>query len=189
MVNCTKKKPEKTIENLKTAYNGESTASAKYAKYAEKAMQEGYPDIARMFQAFSKSESVHAGNHKKVLDKLGEKIGDPVIGSFEVKTTRENLTDGINGESYESSTMYPDFIKVAEQEKSDDAKKSYTWAMDTEKKHKAFAQNALQNLDTADHNSMIKWYVCPVCGNTYDEPTMKDKCDFCKTTKDKFIVF
>ena len=32
---CTK--PVKTIENLKAAYNGESTASAKYAAFAEKA--------------------------------------------------------------------------------------------------------------------------------------------------------
>jgi hypothetical protein len=33
--------PVKTIENLKAAYNGESTASAKYAAFAEKAKAEG----------------------------------------------------------------------------------------------------------------------------------------------------
>ena len=67
-------KPVKTIENLKAAYNGESTASAKYAAFAEKAKVEGFDTVAVMFLATSKSESIHAGNHLKVLEKLGVKV-------------------------------------------------------------------------------------------------------------------
>ena len=43
--------PVKTIENLKAAYNGESTASAKYAAFAEKAKAEGFDTVAVMFLA------------------------------------------------------------------------------------------------------------------------------------------
>jgi len=65
-------KPVKTIENLKAAYNGESTASAKYAAFAEKAKAEGLDTVAVMFLATSKAEAIHAANHLKVLEKLGE---------------------------------------------------------------------------------------------------------------------
>jgi rubrerythrin len=183
-------KPVKSIEGLKAAYNGESTASAKYAKFAEAAKKEGLNNIAKMFQATSKAETVHAANHKKVLIKLGETVGDPVIGKFEVKTTAENLVDASNGETYELTTMYPGFIKSAEAEKENGAKKSFTWAMDTEKKHNTFYQKALESLKAGSEKTFPgEWYVCPVCGNTYDVNTVKEACDFCMTPKAKFEVF
>ena len=106
-------KPVKTIENLKAAYNGESTASAKYASFAERAKTEGYDTIAVMFLATSKAEAIHAANHLKVLEKLGEKIAGPQIGAFSVLSTAENLADAIKGETYEINTMYPEFIATA----------------------------------------------------------------------------
>lgn len=183
-------KPVKSIEGLKAAYNGESTASAKYAKFSEVAKNEGFNNIAKMFLATSKAETVHAANHKKVLIKLGVTVGDPVIGTFDVKTTAENLADASKGETYEMTTMYPGFIKSAETEKENDAKKSFTWAMDTEKKHNAFYQKALAALKAGTEKSFPgEWYVCPKCGNTYNVTTVKDACDFCQTSKAKFSVF
>lgn len=190
MLSCGQTKPVKTIEALKAAYNGESTASAKYAKFAEKAREEGYDTIAIMFEATSRAETIHAENHKKVLEKLGETVEAPVIGEFNVLTTAENLQDAIKGESYEMTTMYPGFIVSAEEEKVADAKKSFTWAMDTEKKHNNFYQNALTAINAGGENTLsAMWYVCPVCGNTYESATAAEKCDFCMTTKDKFIGF
>ena len=187
---CKAPKPVKTIENLKAAYNGESTASAKYAAFAVKAKEEGFDTIAKMFEATSKAETVHADNHKKVLEKLGEKIEGPTIGTFEVKTTMENLMDAAAGEGYEIDSMYPSFIKIAEEEKSIDAKKSFTWAIDTEKKHKDFYLKAHDALTKEGEISLpFQWFVCPVCGNTYDQATVKEKCDFCMTAKEKYFVF
>ncbi len=183
-------KPVKSIENLKAAYNGESTASAKYAAFADKAKAEGYDRVAEMFLATSKAEAVHAGNHKKVLEKLGEKITGPEIGEFEVLTTAENLNDAIKGETYELQTMYPDFIAMAKSEKSKDAVKSFTWALDTEKKHSNFYKIALDALNSSGESSLpSKWYICPVCGNTYDAGSVTLKCDFCMTPQEKFIIF
>jgi rubrerythrin len=182
-------KPVKTIENLKAAYDGESTASAKYAAFAEKAKAEGFDTVAIMFQATSKAESIHAANHLKVLEKLGEKIAGPQIGIFTVLSTAENLADAIKGETYELETMYPDFISAAEKEKSKDAVKSFTWARDTEKKHQAFYKTTLAVVTTGDEKSLAaKWFVCPVCGNTYNNiSALPAKCDFCMTPKEKFI--
>jgi rubrerythrin len=189
LTGCTGK-PAKTIENLKAAYNGESTASAKYAAFAEKARAEGLDTIAVMFMATSKSESVHAANHKKVLEKLGENVEGPQIGTFNVLSTAENLGDAVKGETYEIDTMYPGFIEEAKKEKSSDAVKSFTWASDTEKKHQLFYKTAIDALNGGGEKSLPdKWYVCPVCGNTYNSTAVADACDFCMTPKGRFIAF
>jgi rubrerythrin len=183
-------KPVKSIENLKAAYNGESTASTKYAAFAEKAKAEGFDTIAVMFLATSKAEAVHAANHKKVLDKLGVKVEGPQIGAFEVLTTAENIADAKKGETYEIDSMYPGFIASAEEEKCSDAVKSFTWAFDTEKKHKTFYETALGALNSGGEKILpANWYVCPVCGNTYDIATLVAECDFCMTPKAKFYSF
>jgi len=177
----------RTIENLKAGIKGETTASAKYAAFAQKAKEEGLEPIAQLFKAASKAESIHAANHLKVLEKLGEKM-DTIIPEFEVKTTKENLQASIAGESYEFATMYPDFIAAAKEENVKDAVTSFTWALDTEKKHKDFYQKALDALDKSEVASLPSvFFVCPKCGNTYDMATVTEKCDFCKTPKDKFI--
>ena len=183
-------KPVKTIENLKYAYNGESTASAKYAAFAEKAKSEGFDTVAVMFLATSKAEAIHAANHLKVLEKLGEKITGPEIGSFNVMSSAENIADAIKGETGEIDSMYPGFIASAEEEKSNDAVKSFTWAIDTEKKHQAFYNAALNALNAGGEKSLpVQWMVCQVCGNTYDANSVTAACDFCLTPKEEFLTF
>jgi rubrerythrin len=183
-------KPVKTIENLKYAYNGESTASTKYAAFAEKAKSEGFDTVAVMFLATSKAEAVHAANHLKVLEKLGEKVAEPEIGKFEVLSTAENLGDAVKGETEEIENMYPGFIETATKEKSKDAVKSFSWAVDTEKKHAEFYKKALAAITAGGEKSLpSKWFVCPVCGNTYDSGSVTASCDFCMTPKEKFIAF
>ena len=188
LAGCTQKKPVKTIENLKAGIKGETTASAKYAAFALKAREEGYDTIAKLFDAASKSESIHAANHIKVLEGLGEKM-DQFTPEFEVKTTAENLQAAIDGETYEVTTMYPQFLKDAEAENVIDAMKSFNWASETEKKHQQFYTNALQALNLKKENTLPFVYaVCPVCGNTYDKANMDAECAFCGTSSEKFIV-
>jgi rubrerythrin len=189
LVSC-KTNPVNTIENLKAAYNGESTASTKYAAFAERATSEGFDTVAVMFLATSKAEAIHAANHKKVLEQLGVKVEGPQIGSITVLTTAENLADAINGETYEVETMYPGFIETAKKEKCQDAGKSFTWAIDTEKKHASFYNTALAAVKAGGEKTLpAKWFVCPVCGNTYSVEAVANACDFCMTPKDKFIAF
>ena len=180
---------DKTIANLKAAFKGESTASAKYAAFALKAKQEGLTQIATMFEATSKAEQIHAANHQTVLEKMGQKT-DPVKPEFTVKTTKENLEDAISGETYELTTMYPGFIATAATENATSASKSFRWAMDTEKKHQVIYQNALKALNAKKTETLPNVYwVCPKCGNTYDVAKPETTCSFCSTKNDKFIKF
>ena len=129
-------------KNLLAAYTGETTASAKYAAYSKKAQEEGLTQIALLFKATSTSENIHANNHRAVLEEMGETI--PVIKpEYTVNTTLENLADAIAGESYEITTMYPDFIKAAEGEKRSDALLAFTHAMKAEEVHAGLYKKAL----------------------------------------------
>ncbi len=179
---------ETTVQNLKDAYKGESTASAKYAAFAEQARKEGFPQMGYMFDATSKAEAIHAANHKLALEKMGGKT-DPVKPEFIVKTTKENLEDAIKGESFEINSMYPGYISSARSDNALGATKSFTWAMDTEKKHLQMYTNALNALNAKKANTLPTVYmVCPKCGNTYDKKPEK-ACSFCSTASTKFLKF
>ncbi len=177
----------KTIDDLKAAFTGETTASAKYAAYAEKAKEEGFLKVAALFSAASKSEAFHAGNHKAVLEQLGDKAPE-VTPKFEVKTTAENLADAIKGETYEVATMYPEFIKRAGESKIALAGISFNYAYQTEQNHKVLYAKALDALKKNAEGTLAGQYmVCPTCGNTY-ESSSPDRCAICMTSKDRFVT-
>ncbi|MHC1706465.1 MAG: rubrerythrin family protein [Bacteroidales bacterium] len=186
---CSSPKPVKTIENLKAAFKGESTASISYAAFAQKAKEEGLPAVAVLFEAIAKAELINAENHAKTLEKLGEKV-EAVTPVVEVKSTKENLMAALEGENLGRVTMYPPFIATAKEEKYKEAVTSFSWAMDTDKKHYEFLQSTLTTLDAGDKSTLpANYYVCPKCGNTWDAASVKAECDFCKTTQEKYIKF
>lgn len=175
-----------TTKNLLAAFEGETTASAKYAAYSKKAESEGYHQIALLFKAASTAENIHANNHKAVLQETGTSV--PAIKpEFVVKTTKENLQDAISGEAYEISTMYPEFLAAANTADNQLALISLNYAYKTEKKHKVLydaALNALQN--NTEKNLAAVFYVCPTCGNTYENKAPA-RCGISMTNGEKFI--
>ncbi|MFA5849167.1 MAG: ferritin family protein [Bacteroidales bacterium] len=194
LVGCKQEKHVKTIENLKAAINGELTASARYSSFAVKA-ETNHPEIARLFNAASKSEAIHAANHLKVLKSIGEKP-DEFILEINVNTTLENLQKSIQEETSEIDYMYPKFIADAVAEKGDKAVESFTWALDTEKKHLEFFKRAItsvfEKIDRVEATGTPLpggYLVCPVCGNIYDNKITVGKCEFCFTDQGKFLSF
>ncbi|HPF50406.1 MAG TPA: ferritin family protein [Draconibacterium sp.] len=173
-------------ENMKTAFEGETTASAKYAAYSKKAEEEGYHEIALLFKAASTSEKIHANNHKAVLLEGSQEV--PVITpEYTVKSTKENLKDAIAGETYEITTMYPDFIKNANAAGNQFSLMSLNYAYKTEQKHKPLYEKALAALESNTVKSLpTVFYVCPTCGNTYDTKA-PSRCGISMTSSEKFI--
>ncbi len=176
----------KTTENMQAAFKGETTASAKYAAYSKKAEQEGYHQIALLFKAASTAENIHANNHKAVLQESGVSV--PVIKpAFTVKSTKENLQDAIAGETYEATTMYPEYLTAANAAGNQLAMISLNYAYKTEKKHKVFYEAALVALQNNTVKSLpTVFYVCPTCGNTY-ETKAPARCGISMTSGEKFI--
>ncbi len=158
----------KTEGNLKEAFAGESQANRKYLAFAKKAEQEGFKQVARLFRAAAEAETIHAHNHLKELGGI--------------KSTKENLDEAIQGESYEFQKMYPRMIEDAKSEANNGALRTFNYANEVEKVHAALYQKALDNLGK---NPEANYYVCQVCGYTAEgEPP--DECPVCKAKKQAF---
>ncbi|MCL4550338.1 MAG: rubrerythrin family protein [Bacteroidetes bacterium] len=185
--NAFAKVPATTINNIKAAIKGETTASAKYAAYAKKAKDEGLTKVALLFQAASKAEAIHANNHRAVLEQLGVSM-EKFKPEFKVNSTKENLQDAINGETYEVTSMYPEFLKSAQDENVTLALISFNYAYQTEKKHQAMYKNALDQVNNGKEKMLsAKYMVCTTCGNTYDGEAPA-RCGISMTPKERFVT-
>lgn len=179
-------KHDKTVANLKAAIDGEATASAKYAAFATQAAKDSLYNVEALLNATSKAEAIHISNHQAVLVSLGVTDYSPKVQQFDVKSTAENLQTAIDGETYEFTEMYPDFIKDAEAEKVQGALVSFNYALDAEKGHANIYADVLAKIATPSAIADI-YYVCPKCGNTY-AGVPSELCELCQTPSIQFIV-
>jgi len=175
----------KTLDNLQTAFNGESNANARYLAFAKQADKEGYKQAASLFRAAARAEEIHAQNHAVVIKKLG---GTPQakIDTPEVKTTADNLIVAIKGEVYERDVMYPDFIKQARAEREKAAIETFNYALTAEADHAKLYTNAKENLGGMK-TAGVKYYVCTICGYTTAKIDF-EKCPACFNPKEKYVA-
>jgi rubrerythrin len=171
-----------TLDNLQTAFNGESNANAKYLLFAKKADADGYAKVAALFRAAARAEEIHAKNHATVIRRMG---GEPKadIESAEVKSTRENLQVAIAGETYEFETMYAGFLDQVRAEKDTVAERTFHYASEAEKGHARLYSDALAHLDA--WKVAAPFYVCPVCGHTVTAVEFS-RCPTCYTPGERF---
>ena len=160
-----------TPDNLAAAFAGESQANRKYLAFAKAADSEGLSQVAHLFRAAAEAETVHAHNHLRVMGGVG--------------TTADNLKAAVAGETYEFTTMYPDFIKAAEAEKSATAVRSFTLANTVEKIHAALYQKAAQAVAGGKDLPATVFFVCQTCGNTV-EGAAPGQCPICGAAKIQF---
>ena len=122
----------KTDRNLWNAIVGEAIANLKYNAFAHKALEEGHPEVAQVFQEVAGAEIIHGVNHLRVA-------GD-------IRSTAENLRSVVAGEAREAATLYPRMIKDALDEDHLDAAETFTMAMDREQHHIEVFSRALEGL-------------------------------------------
>ncbi len=163
-----------TQANLEAAFAGESQAHMKYAIFADKAEEEGYPEVARLFRAISFAERVHATNHLRELGGIGDTVA--------------NLEVAIGGENYENTEMYPAFNAVAKLQEEKGAMLSIHYALEAEKIHEAMYDEAKKMVAAGSDIQSAPVFICPVCGHTVigEAP---DKCPVCGALKEKYHQF
>jgi len=163
-----------TEADLAAAFAGESQAHMRYKVFAEKAREEGLPNIARLFDAISYAEQVHATNHLRVLSGIN--------------TTADNLDVAIEGENFEVQEMYPAYMAVAKLQDEKGAVLSMHYALEAEKIHASMYETAKQSAVAKKDISLGTMEICPICGYTV-EGNAPDKCPVCGATRDKFRAF
>ncbi len=175
--------PASTLDNLQTAFNGESNARARYLAFAAKADEEGYGPVASLFRAAARAEEIHANNHARVIKSLGAQPKATIEIPL-VKITHENLEGAVKGECHERDEMYPAFLKQARLEENAAAVDTFHLAREVEAVHAKLYTIALRELDRR-RGGNVTYYVCPVCGFTSLTPE-DDDCPVCATPTDQF---
>ncbi len=122
----------KTERHLWNAVVAEALAYLRYNAYAHKALEEGLPEIAQVFQEIAGAETIHGLNHLRVSGDIG--------------TTLENLRTVTAGEAREINSKYPRMIRDAMEEGRDDAVRSFSLALERERYHLDEFARALETL-------------------------------------------
>ena len=125
-----------TIKNLESALAGESQAHIKYRYFAKIARQNGHEEVAKHFEHTAEQELLHAWSHLELL------IGKP--------STKECLEKAIEGETYEFTTMYPNFYENAVAEKNAQASVEFVEQMAESKEHANQFKQKLNVLEKAE---------------------------------------
>lgn len=177
-----------TSDFLHSAYGGESMAHMRYLTWGAAAEKEGFPNIAKLFEAISFAERVHANNHFKEIG--GDKADATVVAGavFGGSKTVDNLQGAINGELHEVDQMYPVYLNAAEFQEEKGAQRSFHYALEAEKIHADLfsqAQNAAKEGKDMELESV---YICPICGHTVLDGA-PDHCPVCGTKKEMYKKF
>jgi len=179
---------QKTIENLAKAFAGESQARNRYTIYAKVARDEGYEQIAGIFEETANQEKTHAKMLMKHIQELKKKdVNYPAIKiDAEVPnvwdTTKENLKAAIAGEDFEKSIMYPGFAKVAKEEGLDQIAARLTDIAEAEDHH---FRRYTQILDILEKDIAFKrgektWWTCRECGYVHEGTEPPKVCPVCE---------
>lgn len=167
-------KGTKTLENLLTAFAGESMARNKYTFYASKAKKEGYEQISAIFLETAGNEKEHA----ELWFKHAHSIG----------TTSENLQDAAEGEHYEWSDMYASMAKIAREEGFPEIAAQMEGVAKIEKEHEERYRKLKANVDEGkvfEKDAEVEWK-CGNCGYTYTGKKAFEKCPVCDHPKAYF---
>jgi rubrerythrin len=107
-----------TLANLEAAFGGESMANRKYLFFAQVAQQLGNKELARLFKDTANQETEHAFAHFRLLHPELV-VADPegLDEAQKQAILARCLALAIEGETYEYTTMYPEFAAQARAER------------------------------------------------------------------------
>lgn len=128
----------KTFQNLKDGFALESQANRIYLFFAQRAVEEGFNDIADIFKETAEGEGGHAFGHFEFM----VPIADPLTGK-NLGDTETNLKTAIEGETYEYTELYPGFARIARDEEFFEIAEWFETLARAEKSHADRLQRAL----------------------------------------------
>jgi rubrerythrin len=165
---------------LLTAFCGESQARNRYTYYASKAKNDGYVQIADIFEETANQEKEHAKRLFKYLKggevKIQAEFPAGIIGS-----TSQNLKAAASGEHYEWETMYPDFAKIARKEGFNAIANTFEAIAVAEKQHEKRYLDLLANVKSGSvfkKKEKVVWR-CRNCGYLHEGKEAPKNCLAC----------
>lgn len=171
-----------TLENLKAGFASEVKHASWYDVFAKQALKEGMSGVAVVFRALSQSEKVHADNIANLLKARGVDPVAPAIEPPPLGKTTQYLKSAASSERVESESMYPAFIKTANDEKDSVAAQLFTQTLGADERHGRLLKKVMEEGLSISKPSYM---MCPRCG--YIVGSEKDEeCRVCKAKKETF---
>jgi rubrerythrin len=173
-------KGSKTEKNMMGAFAGESQARNRYTYEAAKAKNEGFVQIANIFEETANQEREHA----KRLFKFFEGGTAEITASFPagmIGSTLENLKASASGEHYECTEMYPQFAKTALDEGYPEIAAVFESIAVAERQHEKRYLNLAENIEKGrvfKREEPVVWR-CLNCGFLHEGSEAPKMCPAC----------
>ncbi len=172
-------KGTETEKNLLKSFAGESQARGRYTMYAKVAKNEGYMQIAAIFEETAYNEYQHAKQFFNFLE--GGMVEFTAAYPTDIGTTEENLKFAAMGEHEEHTKLYPGFAKIADEEGFPDI--ALKWRnvskveVEHEKRYLALL-DVVKNSTVFKKSKKVKWK-CEVCGFIHEGEEPPKICPVC----------
>lgn len=180
-------KGSRTEQNLLTAFAGESQARNRYTYAAERAREEGFEQIAGIFEETADQEREHAKRLFSFLEG-GEVEVQAAFPAGVTGTTADNLEAAAAGEHYEQTEMYPQFAEIAQEEGFKAIARVFRAIAVAEKQHEKRYVGLLENLTSGtvfQKQDSVVWR-CLNCGYLHEGPKAPAVCQACAKPKAYF---
>jgi rubrerythrin len=182
-------KGSETEKNLLISFAGESQARNRYTYFASKAKNEGYVQIAQIFEETANQEKEHAKRFFKQLQGSDLTI-QAAFPAGVIAATMENLKEAAAGEHFEWTELYPGFAKTAYAEGFDVAAKIWEAVCVAEKQHEKRYLHLLRNVEQGlvfRKETPVVWR-CINCGYLHEGEAAPDGCPACAHPKSYFEI-
>ncbi|MDE6300984.1 MAG: rubrerythrin family protein [Muribaculaceae bacterium] len=173
-------KGTKTEHNLLASFAGESQARSRYTLFAQKAIEEGYEQIAAIFLATADQELSHAKQFFSLLEGGMVEITAAYPAGV-VADTKTNLAEAAAGEREEWGDLYSTFAETAAAEGFPQIAALYRNIAKVEQMHEERYLNLLERMNKGEvfaSEEPVKWY-CRKCGYTVESKTAPKRCPVC----------
>lgn len=182
-------KGTQTEQNLLKAFAGESQARNRYEFASQKAKEEGFEQIAAIFQKTALQEKEHAKRFFSFLTGGGVTITATYPAGV-VGTTAENLAAAAHGENEEWTALYPAFAETAAAEGFPQVAAAFRLIAKVEAEHEKRYRKLLANLqgnEVFKKSTKTRWE-CRTCGYIHEGEGAPEKCPACLDGKHAFQV-
>jgi len=179
-----------TKTNLARAFAGECQGGARYQFIAQTAIAEDKKNIQMLFKYLAKNEM----NHAKKFWKLISKYSDEVQKNIEIKAgypfqngeLLESIKYAANNEKSESSTIYPSFAKIAEDEGFKDVAETFKLIAKVENEHFMLIDALYNKIKSGDLYSCTtpQNWKCSLCGHQENDKHAFKVCPLCDANQD-----
>jgi len=170
----------RTAKNLLISFSAESQARTRYNFFAQRATEEGYIQIAKIFNETADQEFEHAHRFFKFFN--GGEL--EISWSFPAGVTLDthaNLIAAAELEYYVHNTMYKQFAEIAMEEGFARAADTFDAISVAEKQHEKLYRQLAANIEEGRvfRREENKVWRCLSCGYLHEGVQPPDKCPAC----------